>query len=194
MKYIIFIFILLFSTAAQAKPACNKVDYIIGDSIAWMMQRNIGCQVETFYLDAHGARTPSMILNAVVAANKHHRFAGTNVILSSGASNDPGRLWKTPTITELDKIESQLQELKEAEHVILLGVGPGYDDNLKKMNWNVVLPQLAAKYPNVIFMGPLATGVKDPLVRGSYNDPVHPNPLPTQDYPLLFQACLKKLE
>lgn len=179
---IITIFIVCWSTIAQAKP-CKGIDYIIGDSIAAQLQGNINCQVKHFYLDAKGARTPSMILNAIIAAKKvnPHIFDGTNIILSSGASNDPGRNAPQPVATQSDKIESQLKELVGASHVYLLGTGPGYYNNLKIIGWNTILPIISKNYSNVEFVGPLVT----------YKDPVHLRPRPHTDYQNLFNVIIQ---
>jgi hypothetical protein len=179
INIILFLLITGFVSVAQAKP-CLKIDYIIGDSIAAQMQGNIDCQIKHFYLDSKGARTPSMILNAIIAAKKvnPHLFDGANVILSSGASNDPGRNEPQPFATQADKIEAQLKELSGAKHIYLLGVGPGYNNNLKIIGWNIILYNLSKKYSNVEFIGPLVT----------YKDPVHLRPRPNTDYQDLFNA------
>lgn len=180
IKIFTILIVLLIPSLAFAKP-CEKVNYIIGDSIAWMLQRNIDCKVKTFYLDAAAARTPSMILNAIVAAKKKspHIFDGANIILSSGASNDPGRNNPDPSPTQLDKIERQLQELRMANRIILLGTGRGYSGVLSYMHWNDILSNLSKKYSNVIFYGPLST----------YKDPVHPRPRPSKDFQELYDKA-----
>lgn len=180
---IIIITMLCLPSLAEAKP-CEKVDYIIGDSIAWMLQRNIDCQTKTFYLDTKGARTPSMILNAIVAAKKKspHIFDGANIILSSGASNDPGRLDNVPAPTQLDKIERQLQELSGAHKIVLLGTGRGDGGVLNSMHWNEILRNLSKKYSNVVFYGPLVT----------YKDPVHPRPSPHKDFQIIYDKAVNE--
>ena len=110
------------TTAAAAKPV------ILGDSLA-----SAGGLGGTGVVGAG----PAAVRDAVKAAAQAGTLRGQPVVLSSGASNNPGAI---------DAVEEQLQAAKDggAASVKLLGVGPGVE--AQAPGTNARLQALAQKY------------------------------------------------
>jgi hypothetical protein len=177
----------------------RKIDYVIGDSLAWMTERDARYPFTRLDGGTKGGRPPENIVYAMerMVRRDPHVFEGRTILLSTGASNDVGRFHPENGPQRLDQIREELRFLKAhgAAAVIVMGVGPGKDDQLARMKgangeqgYNPILQGVvddanadSAGSTKFIFGGP---------VRTRPADPVHPD---WRDYPELVRDLAKKL-
>jgi hypothetical protein len=129
---------------------------IIGDSIGVLMQRHSG----GFEADAVVGRPPATVLAEIrgIAAATPEALRGRDVILSTGASNNPH---------DVELAREQIRVLKQAgAHVVMVGVGDRHDYAAADINGR--LAQIARE------QGVGFTGGLDPQLLQS--DHVHPTP------------------
>ena len=99
--------------------------------------------------------SPSAVRAQIAQGVQNGAYTGKDVVLSSGASNAPG---------DMENVEAQLKQLRDASSVTLLGVGPAIE--AKNPGTNANLAKLAAQY-----------GAKFQPLPGDQMSPdgVHPN-------------------
>lgn len=133
------------ASAVPASGPRRAIDLVIGDSIAWMTgedartppdepdpHKSRPYPFQRLPGDAVGGRRPAAVAHWMEETLKKNpdAFRGKTVLLSTGASNDPGRLSKpveAKTPEDMAAIAHELKMLKDggAAAVVVLGVGQG---------------------------------------------------------------------